>query len=61
MAVRQLAGCRQVVKIADVNRIPMDALSYPWAVYIPKAQQWVKMLNALGSLAFAHNSAIAVL
>ena len=19
----------------------MDALSYPWAVYIPKAQQWV--------------------
>jgi hypothetical protein len=33
-----LTGCRQAVKIADSNR--MDALSYPWKSYIPKAQQW---------------------
>jgi hypothetical protein len=31
------------VKIADLNRIPMDALSYPWEVYIPKAQQWASL------------------
>jgi hypothetical protein len=39
-----LTGCRQAVKIADSNR--MDALSYPWKSYIPKAQQWESLERA---------------
>jgi len=38
-----LTDRRQVVKIADLNRIPMDALSYPWQCYIPKMQQWARV------------------
>ena len=31
-------------KIAHLNR--MDALSYPWKFYIPKAQQWTSLVRS---------------